>query len=126
MADRLLRPAGSGPQTFRSGKSLVGKKPRREMVIEGQRLDPRHDRLGCRLRMALVDRRQVLEAFALRLEPPLSFVEAGAIEAALAAGLCHAPQLLGAPARSAVHHLSAARHSALQPFLARPPVKPLR
>lgn len=58
-----------------------------------QRPDALHRLRRGGLRMALVDRRQVLQPLeALRLEPPLPFVEAGAIQAALPTGLGNVPQ----------------------------------
>ena len=65
-------------------------------VLQRQRPDARHDRLGHRLRVSFSDRQQVLDALeVLRLELPLPLIEAGAVEEALAAGLGHVPQLLG-------------------------------
>jgi hypothetical protein len=65
-------------------------------VLERQRPDPLHHLRRRGLRMAPVDRRQVLQAFkALRLEPPLPFVEAGPVETALSARLGDVAELLG-------------------------------
>ncbi len=53
-----------------------------------QRLDPVHHFRWRGLRVALVDRRQVFQPLeALRLKPPLPFVEAGPVQAALATRL---------------------------------------
>lgn len=64
-------------------------------MLERQRLDPLHNRFGRRLRMALVDRRQVLQPLeALRLEPPLPLVEARPVQPALPASLRDIPEFL--------------------------------
>ncbi len=65
-------------------------------MLERQSPDPLHRRRRGRLRMALVDRRQILQALeALGLKAPLPFVEAGAVETALPARLRDTPKLLG-------------------------------
>jgi hypothetical protein len=65
-------------------------------MLKRQRLDPLHYRLRRRLRVALVDRRQVLQPLkALRLEPTLPLVEARPVQPALPACLRDVPELLG-------------------------------
>ena len=65
-------------------------------VLQRQSLDPLHHFGRGGLRVAPVDRRQVFQPLkALRLKPPLPFVEAGPVQAALATRLGDVAQLPG-------------------------------